>query len=77
MSGNQAKAATLLHPPLPFFAIFIWFAVALSFKASLHQRFMMIRQNGCRESCSGVNWSVSARLKSVDSVACNSACQVA
>ncbi len=41
---------------------FISFVVALSFKSSLHQRFTT-RPNGCREICSGVNWSVSARFK--------------
>ncbi len=50
--------------------------LSLSFKSSLHQRFSM-KPNGCRESCSGVNWSVSARLKPADGVACSSACQVA
>ncbi len=56
--------------------LFISFIVALSFKTSLHQKFRM-RLNGCRESCSGVNWSISARLKLADGVTCNSACQVA
>ncbi len=37
----------------------------------------MTRPNVCRESRSGVNWSVSARLKPPDAVACNSTCQVA
>ncbi len=50
--------------------------LSLSFKSSLHQRFTM-RPNGCRESCSGVNCSVSARLEPADGVACSSACQVA
>ncbi len=54
----------------------VLFVVALSFMASLHQRFMK-RPNGCRESCSTVNRSVSARLKPADSVACCSVCQVA
>ncbi len=30
------------------------------FSSSLHQKFTT-RRNGCRESCSGVNWSISAR----------------
>ncbi len=46
---------------------FYLFVVALSLRASLHQRFTL-RQNGCRESCSGVNWSASARLKPDDGV---------
>ncbi len=41
---------------------FYFFVVSLSFKSSLRQRFTT-RPNSCRESCSGVNWSVSARLK--------------
>ncbi len=48
---------------------FILVVVALSFKSSLHQRFTM-RWNSCRESCSWVNWSVSARLKTADGVVC-------
>ncbi len=39
-----------------------------------HQRFTM-RWNGCRESCSRVNWSVSARLEPADGVACRHCCQ--
>ncbi len=34
----------------------------------LHQR-VMLKRNGCRESCSRVNWSISARLKPVDLLA--------
>ncbi len=49
---------------------FILFVVALSFRASLHQRFIT-RQNCCRDSCSGVNWSISARFKWADNVARN------
>ncbi len=37
---------------------------------SLQQRFTT-RPNGFRESCSGANWSVSARLKPADDVACS------
>ncbi len=44
---------------------FVFVFVALSFKSSLRQRFTM-RPNGCRESCSGVHWSISARLKLAD-----------
>ncbi len=51
--------ATLLHPSLQL--TFYSFVVALCFKASAHQRFAM-RQNGSRESHSGVNWPVSAQL---------------
>ncbi len=50
---------------------FLSFVVALYFKSSLHHRFTT-RWKGCRESCSGVNWSVSARLKSADGVTCKS-----
>ncbi len=48
---------------------FIPFVVALSFKSSLHQR-ITTRRNGCWESCSSVNWSISARLEPADGVAC-------
>ncbi len=34
-----------------------------------------LRRDGCRESCGRVNCSISARLKPVDRVACNSGCQ--
>ncbi len=65
--------------PLPslflFQLVFYFISFHLSFKSSLHQRFSM-RPNGCRESCSRVNCSVSARLKPADGVACSSACQV-
>ncbi len=60
---------------LPVGSHFISFVVSLSFKSSLQQRFST-KPNGCRESCSGVNCSVSARLKPADGVACNSACKV-
>ncbi len=45
------------------------FVIALSLKASLHQRFTTGR-NGGRERCSSVNWSVSARPQLDDGVAC-------
>ncbi len=51
---------------------FILFVVALSFQSSLHHRFPM-RPNGWRESCSGANWSISARVKPADGSACQAA----
>ncbi len=72
MSRNQASCSVrlltkqLCHtlPSLFSLRLVFYFVCCrpLSFKASLHQRFTT-RPNGCRESCSGVNWSVSARLK--------------
>ncbi len=57
------------QPPLPVFAPPpALFRLFLFFKSSLHQRFLT-RPNGCRISCSCVNWSISARLKSADGVA--------
>ncbi len=64
-------------PPSSLFLIrFRLCCCSLSFEASLHQR-VTTRPNGCRRSCSSVNWFVSAWLKPTESVACNSACQVA
>ncbi len=79
-AGNPASCSMKLlrmQPSLPAFALArtLFCLLSLSFKSSLHQRFMMTL-NGCRESCSGVNCSVSARLKAADGVACNSACRV-
>ncbi len=79
MFGNHANCnVRLLMKQTSLFSglCFISFVVVLSSKVSLHQRFMT-RQNGRRESCSGVNWSVSARIKPDDSVACSLACQAA
>ncbi len=72
--GNVCKSSSLWHETLKeatrlHYSLSV-FVVALSVKSSLHQRFTT-RPNGCRESCSGVNWSVSARLKPADGVACS------
>ncbi len=66
------KEATLLHPPLSVFCL-----ARVSFcLSSLSLLRVMTRWNCCRERCSGVNWSVPARLKPTEVVARSSACQV-
>ncbi len=60
--GLLRKQLRCTLPSLCSTSRFILFVVALTFKTSLRQRCTM-RRNGCRESCSGVKWSVSARLK--------------
>ncbi len=72
LSRNQLGCSL---PSLFLLWLAFYFVVSLSFRSSLHQRFTTT-PIGRRESCSGVNWSISARLKLVDGVACSSACQV-
>ncbi len=78
--GNQASCSMrLIRKQLGCILPSLFFSCVLccllfSFNSSLHQRFMT-RPNGCRESCSGVNWSVSARLKPADGDTCRCLCQ--
>ncbi len=68
---TSERHAPFLHR-LTFY--FVWCS-SLSqgqFAPKIHRR-----MNCCRESCSGVNWSVPARLTPADGAACNSTCQVA
>ncbi len=66
-SESESEEAT---PCMCSDSYFMSFVVALSLKASLHQR-CTTRWNDCRESCRDVNWSISARLKLADRVTYN------
>ncbi len=75
LRGNSAV------PSSPCFCFglrcFTFFVDTLSFESSLQftiSRFT-IRRNGCRESCSGVDRSLSAQLKLADSAVCRHYCQ--
>ncbi len=71
--GNNFAAPSL--PCFCFGSRFISFVVILSFLPPVYTKDFTTKRNGCRESCSRVNWSISARLKTADGVACKHYCR--